>query len=79
MTNKKQSSEEMSSTAGRIMAMAREGGPLVRFSEELADATDPVKCVSLSVAARMTKIEKVLKPYIDEAESLAASVLAQSR
>lgn len=65
----------MASAAGRIMAMAkRRGGPVSAYAAELRAAFAET---GGGDAAVLAKIRRVMKPYFDDAESLAASVLTQ--
>lgn len=74
MSNK-ESSDEMASKAGRIMGMARlKGGPLSHFEAEIRREFG---VPDGEPSAVMEKLPRILQPYFDDAESLAASVLSQ--
>lgn len=74
MSNK-ESSDAMASVAGRVMGMARlEGGPLSRFEAEIRKEFGVPEGEPSAV---MEKMGRILQPYFDDAESLAASVLSQ--
>lgn len=92
MGNSKQSSAEMASTASRVMQMAKLGGPIEanRAALRLALRTCDrgTKTVPKPVAEEaenetadmlLAAVERVLKPYFDDSESLAASVVSQGR
>jgi hypothetical protein len=73
MTDRK-SSAEMASVAGRIMDMAKFGGPVKHHEAALRDE---FALTGGDAEAVLGKIKKVFQPYFDDAESLAASVLSQ--
>lgn len=71
---KEQSSAEMASTASEIMNIARQGGPVKVYKNKLIDAMNQT---GGGTPAVLECVERVLRPYIDKCESLAASVLTQ--
>jgi hypothetical protein len=73
MTDRK-SSAEMAAIAGRVMEMAKVGGPVKHFEQELRAE---FALTGGGDAAVLAKIDKVFRSYFDDAESLAASVLSQ--
>lgn len=70
----KESSEKMAATAGRIMSIARLGGPIKHYEAELRKAFAGTGGGDDAV---LRTIGAVLQPYFDDAESLAGSVLSQ--
>jgi hypothetical protein len=71
--SEKESSEEMASVAGRVMSMARNGGPVKHFEEELRKEF----ALGEGDSAVLDKIGRIFQPYFDDAESLAGSVMSQ--
>lgn len=89
MAKNSQSSAEMASIAGRIMQLAGQGGPVLSSRAALRLAM--IECVSVDMPCEgeakqiaecevdklIDVIHATLKPYIDDAESMAASVMSQ--
>lgn len=90
MTKHKQSSDETASVASRVMRMAKGGGPIEANRDALRLA---LRGMDRNIGAPMERneaaenetadkllvaIEDVLRPYFDDAESLAASVVSQA-
>lgn len=80
----KQTSSEISTIASRVMSMAQRGGPLQVHREGLLGAMESAiknpRHYPQAVTddqRRLDALQTILKPYIDAAESLAASALAQ--
>jgi hypothetical protein len=73
MTDAK-SSKKTAAAASKIMEMAQHGGPVQHFKVELQEKFAEIDVLDLSF---LDRIDSVLRPYIDDAESLAASVLRQ--
>jgi hypothetical protein len=71
---REQSSAEMATVASEIMNIARQGGPIRLYKNRLIDAMNGTGGGTPSV---LDCVERVLRPYIDKCESLAASVLTQ--
>ena len=71
---KEQSSAKVASKAGEIMAMAREGGPIKVLEETLIQEMNKTGGGTPDV---LEVFARVLRPYIDAAESVAASALTQ--
>lgn len=80
----KQTSSRVSSMASRIQTVAKRGGPLVVHREAMLLAMEQSlrqpKHYPVAVTddqRRLDAIQGVLQPYIDAAESCAASALGQ--
>ena len=75
MTDRK-SSKALATTASEIMSIAKHGGPIQHFKREIEE-----KFFTLGVVnpVFLGKLDSILRPYIDNAESLAASVLSQRK
>jgi hypothetical protein len=69
----RKSSKKMAATASRIMAMAQHGGPVKHFEQQIREKFGELPVDTLFLA----HVDEVLRPFIDDAESLAASVLSQ--
>lgn len=81
MSHREQSSGDMAAKASRIMNIARcktttqrVKGPVAFFHKELREA---FATTGGGDEAVLQKVDEVLRSYIDDAESLAASVLTQ--
>ena len=75
MTDRK-SSSELAHVASRVMSEARQGGPVQARRQQLIDAMAETGGGTPVV---LDCVERVLRPYIDDAERLAASVLSQAK
>jgi hypothetical protein len=75
MTDRK-SSAAMAATASRVMEIAKRGGPIQHFKAELQEKFADIPVLKLDF---LDRIDSVLRSYIDDAESLAASVLSQRK
>ena len=88
--SKKETSAEIASKAARIMAMAKKGGPIqanrpaLRLALRCLDREDLMKSKQLNDETEnaaadqlLDAINEVLKPYFDDAESVAASAVGQ--
>ena len=75
--NRKQSSDEIATIASRVMRMAKRGGPIKVHHERLRTAL--LSSGHLTPESVLDTMKRELQPYIDDAESLAASVVAQAR
>ena len=73
MSNK-ESSDHMASIAGRVMSDAKRGGPVKIRRQEIREV---LLAPNTSTDEMLDKIESILKPFVDESESLAACVLGQ--
>jgi hypothetical protein len=69
----KETSEEIATVAGRIMAIQRAGGPIKHFDGELRTEFG----LGDGDSAVFDKLEKVFGSYFDDAASLAGSALSQ--
>lgn len=80
----KESTDKLSSIASKIMRDAQNGGPFQVYRQALIDA----QCAAIRTPKhyprsvsdderRLDAIEAILRPFIDAAESVAASVLSQ--
>jgi hypothetical protein len=67
------SSKATAALASDIMAMAQKGGPIQHFKQGIIDAF-PEETINTDF---LDRLDGVFRPYIDNAESLAASVLRQ--
>jgi hypothetical protein len=72
--NPKQSGVAMTKAASEIMRLAKHGGPLKHYKTEL-EAEFPDTPINTDFLDRM---DRIMRSYIDTAESLAASVLSQA-
>lgn len=70
----KESSEELASIAGRVMQMAQQGGPVAKAIDEIIEGLAKANSREEAIAA----VDLVLRPYIDDAERLAGSVMSQA-
>jgi hypothetical protein len=71
----KQSGDKMTHAASEIMRLAKHGGPLLHFKKELEEQF-PETPINTDFLDRM---DRIMRTYIDVAESLAASVLSQAK
>lgn len=71
----RKSSKETAHIAGQIMHMQRVGGPVMHYEKQLRAA---FALTGGGDDAVLKKVREVLQPYVDNAESLAASVLSQA-
>lgn len=60
-------------TASEIMLLAKQGGPILGQAAEI----NAILACGAHDKAKLTKLDALLRPYIDGAESVAASALAQ--
>lgn len=70
----KESSEELASVAGRVMQMAQHGGPVKQLIGQIIQGISQANSLEEATAAT----DLILRPYIDDAERLAGSVLSQA-
>jgi hypothetical protein len=69
----RKSSKELASVASRIMEMAKSGGPIQHFEKQLQEEFGETEINTEFVR----RFDNVMRPFIDDAERLAASVLSQ--
>jgi hypothetical protein len=60
-------------TASEIMALAKKGGPILGQADEI----NTILACGSHDKAKLQKLDALLRPYIDGAESVAASALKQ--
>jgi len=72
----KQTSDTVATKAGRIMAMAKQGGPLAVHRPELCEALK--SSGNLAPDNVLERLDAILRPYIDDAESIAGSAVSQA-
>ena len=70
---KKRSGKKVASAASHIMELAKNGGPLLHHAEQLKAEFGPMEINT----EFLERLDKIFRPYIDAAESVAASVLSQ--
>jgi hypothetical protein len=67
-----ETSAKIASKAGEIMATARKGGPIMSRKDEI------IRLLHASTDSDVVEsFDALLRPYIDNAESVAASALVQ--
>lgn len=71
--SEKESSDEMASVAGRIMAIQRAGGPVAHFEERLRTEFS----IGEGPSIVFDKLNSIFGEYFSDAASLAGSVLVQ--
>jgi hypothetical protein len=69
----RKSSKKMAEIASDIMQMAQNGGPIQHFKAAMIEAFGEAEINTVF----LEKLDGIFRPYIDNAESLAASVLSQ--
>jgi hypothetical protein len=71
--SEKESSDEMASVAGRIMAIQQQGGPIKFYEAEIREQFSIGEGESIVFG----KLQNILGEYFSDAASLAGSVLSQ--
>jgi hypothetical protein len=69
----RKSSKKTAHLAGEIMEMAQRGGPIQHYKAQLIEEFGETEINT----EFLDRLDNVFRPYIDNAESIAASVLSQ--